>query len=231
MMPLYMDLTLRLVAALVVGAMIGLERTYHSRPAGFRTYALVCMGSALLMVYAANAWDVAPEGGRNGDALAASSRIAQGVMTGIGFLGAGVIFKDGLSINGLTSAASIWTTAAIGLLIGAGFWYPAAVGFVAVLATLALLRWAEDRLPRYVVFEQVMTFARADAPEPDDVRALLHELGFTFSRMRQRLDETTGLIEYRVTAYSQQPKAGDALAARLKAMPNIKGFDVCPGDN
>ena len=229
-MALYADLTLRLVAALIVGALIGLERTYHSRPAGFRTYALVCLGSALLMVYGAYAWDLAPEGGRGGDALAASSRIAQGVMTGIGFLGAGVIFKEGLNIHGLTSAASIWTTAAIGLLIGAGFWFPAALGFVAVLATLSMLRWAEDRLPRYVLFEQVMKFARVGAPEPDEIRALLHDLGFRFSRLRQRLDETTGLIEYRVTAYTQQPKDGDALAARLKAMPNIVGFDVSPSD-
>jgi putative Mg2+ transporter-C (MgtC) family protein len=230
-MPLYTDLTLRLAAALTVGALIGLERTYHSRPAGFRTYALVSLGSALLMVFAAYAWALAPEGGRSGDALAASSRVAQGVMTGIGFLGAGVIFKEGLNIQGLTSAASIWTTAAIGLLIGAGFWYPAAIGFVAVLGTMALLRWAEDRLPRYVVFQQVMKFTRDGAPEPDQVRALLKEFDFRFTRLQQRLDETTGLIEYRVNAFTQRVGAGDALAARLKSMPGVAGFDIAPSDD
>ena len=227
-MPIYLDLSCRLAAALVVGALIGLERTYHSRPAGFRTYALVCLGSALLMVYGAYSWALAPEGGRSGDALAASSRIAQGVMTGIGFLGAGVIFKEGLTIQGLTSAASIWTTAAIGLLIGAGFWLPAALGVVAVLVTLEVLRWAEDRLPRYLVFRQVLSFARADAPEPDQIRAMLAEFGFKSVRLQQRMDAVAGVIEYRVTTFTRRQKAGDALGARLKTMPNVLAFEIEP---
>ncbi len=231
MMTLYEDVSLRLGAALVVGALIGFERTYHSRPAGFRTYALVCLGPALLMIYGAYSWALAPEGGRSGDALAASSRIAQGVMTGIGFLGAGVIFKEGVNIQGLTTAASIWTTAAIGLLLGAGFWFPSAVAFVAVLGTLLVLRWAEERLPRYVVYEQVFKFSRAGAPEPDEIRAMLQEFGFRYARLRQRLDETSGLIEYSVSAFSLHKNAGDALATRLKAMPNVMGFEIQPTDD
>ena len=230
-MTLYADLTLRLAAALTVGALIGLERTYHGRAAGFRTHALVCMGAALLMTYGAYAWALAPEGGRVGDALAASSRIAQGVMTGIGFLGAGIIFKEGMSIHGLTTAASIWVTAAIGLLIGAGFWYPAGLGLVAVLVTLSVLRWAEDRLPRYVYFDQAVKFAREGAPAPEAFRALLHECGFRTARLKQRLNETTGLIEYRIAAFTLEPGAGDALVARLKAMPNVLGFDIIPTDD
>jgi putative Mg2+ transporter-C (MgtC) family protein len=230
-MPLYADLTLRLSAALIAGALIGLERTYHSRPAGFRTYALVCLGSALLIVFAFYVWDLAPKGGRSGDALAASSRVTQGIVTGIGFLGAGVIFKDGLNIHGLTSAASIWTTAAIGILLGAGFWFPATLGVAAVLATLSVLRWAEDRMPRYVVFEHVIKFDRAGAPEVTDIYALLREFEFRTARMRQTLNDTTGQIEYTVTAYTRRPAAGDMLAARLKAMPNVVGFDVAPSDD
>jgi putative Mg2+ transporter-C (MgtC) family protein len=230
-MQLYLDLTLRLAAALVAGALIGLERTYHSRPAGFRTYALVCLGSALLMIYGAYAWNLAPSGGRSGDALAASSRIAQGVMTGIGFLGAGVIFKEGFNITGLTSAASIWTTAAIGLLIGAGFWFPAALGFLAVLGTVSVLRWAEDRFPRYVVFSQAICFARADAPDSEQVRALLKEFGFRFGRLRQTLDAERGHVRYEVTAYTLDHRAGESLAARLIGMSNVVGFDIRPSDD
>jgi len=230
-MTIYQDVVLRLAAALAAGALIGVERTYFSRPAGFRTYALVSLGSALLMVYGAYAWALAPEGGRSGDALAASSRIAQGVMTGIGFLGAGVIFKTGFKVNGLTSAASIWTTAAIGLLIGAGFWFAALFALVAVLGTLLVLRWAEDRLPRFFIFEQTLKFSNPGAPEPDEIRAMLQQLGFRYSRMRQRLDETTGLVEYSVAGFSRQKNAGDALAARLMAMPSLVGFDIQPTDD
>ena len=75
------------------------------------------------------------------------TRMAQGIMTGIGFLGAGVIFKEGLTVRGLTTAASIWVTAAIGILVGIGFWFAAIVGAAAVLLVLAVFRFIEARLP------------------------------------------------------------------------------------
>ena len=87
----------RLTGALVIGAMIGFERSFHGRPAGFRTHALVCLASALLMLVTIRA---------------DPTRMAQGIMTGIGFLGAGVIFKEGLTVRGLTTAASIWILSA-----------------------------------------------------------------------------------------------------------------------
>ena len=152
-------------------------------------------------------------------------------MTGIGFLGAGVIFKEGLSVSGLTSAASIWTTAAIGLLIGAGFWWPAALGFVAVLGTLSVLRWAEDRFPRFVVFDQVLCFTPAAAPDPEQLRALLGEFGFRCGRLRLKLDAEKGRLEYEVAAYTRDHRAGEALAARLKGMSNVLGFDIRPSDD
>ena len=110
----------RVPGALAIGAMIGFERTFHGRPAGFRTHALVCIASAVLMIVTVyqNQWmtEVAHEAIRTDP-----TRMAQGIMTGIGFLGAGVIFKEGLTVRGLTTAASIWVTAAIGILIGIGF--------------------------------------------------------------------------------------------------------------
>src|SRR6266436_282464 len=126
----------RVLAAVVVGALIGFERTFHGRPAGFRTHALVCIASSLLMlvtVYQSEWMTVVPV-----DAIRTDpTRMAQGIMTGIGFLGAGVIFKEGLSIRGLTTAASIWVTAAIGILVGIGFYVPAIVGTIATLAILS----------------------------------------------------------------------------------------------
>lgn len=114
------EILARLLVALGAGAAIGFERSYHGRPAGFRTHALVCTASSLLMlvtVYEGHWMRTAP-------ALVQldPTRMAQGIMTGIGFLGAGVIIKEGFSVRGLTTAASIWITAAIGILAGIGFY-------------------------------------------------------------------------------------------------------------
>jgi len=128
----HIDLTLHLLAALVAGGLIGLERNYHGRPAGFRTHALVCLASSMLMqltIYQSTWFPTL-----DGEAVRLDpTRMAQGVMTGIGFLGAGVIFKEGLSVRGLTTAASIWITAGIGILAGAGFYF-------AVVLSTALVR-------------------------------------------------------------------------------------------
>src|ERR671926_529893 len=136
----------RLTAALVVGGIIGLERSYHGRPAGFRTHSLVCVASALLMlvtVYQSEWMTNVPL-----DAIRTDpTRMAQGIMTGIGFLGAGVIFKEGFTVRGLTTSASIWVTAAIGILVGIGFYLPAAVGAGATILVLSLFRVVEGKLP------------------------------------------------------------------------------------
>src|SRR3954464_59535 len=104
---------LNLFGALLLGLMVGYERSYHGRAAGMRTYGLVCMASCALTVIAGY-----PEfwyGGRGAHlATVDPGRIIQGVVTGIGFLGAGVIMRDGANISGLNTAASIWTVAAIG---------------------------------------------------------------------------------------------------------------------
>src|SRR5437763_8712349 len=136
----------RILGALVIGSIIGLERTFHGRPAGFRTHALVSIASTLLMlatVYQGEWMTAVTQETIRTD----PTRMAQGIMTGIGFLGAGVIFKEGLTVRGLTTAASIWVTAAIGILVGVGFYLPAIVGSVATILILSVFRAVEQRLP------------------------------------------------------------------------------------
>ncbi len=108
-----LEMALRLVTATLVGGVIGLNRDLHGKPTGVRTMGLVGLGSALIVVAAGLV-------GGNGDA----TRAVQGIVTGIGFLGAGVIVKDSTSdrIHGLTTAASIWLTAALGVTCGLGHW-------------------------------------------------------------------------------------------------------------
>src|SRR6266850_5540223 len=96
------------------------------------------------------------------------TRMAQGIMTGIGFLGAGVIYKEGVSIHGLTTAASIWITAAIGILLGVGFYFPAMLATVLVLGILSAFRWIEAWMPsesvasHYIRFERAQTMSEAE---------------------------------------------------------------------
>ncbi len=134
------EITIRLVLALVLGGLIGLERESHGRPAGFRTHILVCVGSALVMLVSAYAFqelDTGRPGGYD------PGRIAAQVISGIGFLGAGTIMREGANIRGLTTAASLWTVAGIGLTIGAGFYFPAFMATLLVVATLILLNRVE----------------------------------------------------------------------------------------
>lgn len=117
----------RLLTALVVGAVVGFEREYRSKAAGFRTMTLICLGAALFTLLSTQIGkDIAPD------------RIASNIITGIGFIGAGVIFKDGMSIAGLTTAASIWITAALGMAAGAGEYGMAGAGLVLVIIVLAV---------------------------------------------------------------------------------------------
>jgi len=151
------DIALRLVASLLIGGFIGLERSYHGRPAGFRTHSLVCLSTSLLMlvtVYETHWFPRLSQGRITLD----PTRMAQGIMTGIGFLGAGTIMKDGLSVRGLTTAASIWITAAIGILIGIGFYVPAAIATFLTLGTLSVFRWIESRIPTQLYSQFVVRF-------------------------------------------------------------------------
>src|SRR6476659_3245565 len=167
-------MALRILGSLLIGGLIGLERSFHGRPAGFRTHSLVCVASSLLMLVTVyqNEWmnQVAQDAIRTDP-----TRMAQGIMTGIGFLGAGVIFKEGLTVRGLTTAASIWITAAIGILTGIGFYYPAALATVLTLATLSVFRWIEVKMPVQTYAEHRIRFARNDVMSEEELRALLKE--------------------------------------------------------
>src|SRR5258706_10371691 len=147
----YLEILKHLLIALGMGGLIGFERSYHGRPAGFRTHTLVCVSSSALMlltVYQGQWYPAAFAGNVNLD----PTRMAQGIMTGIGFLGAGVIFKEGLTVRGLTTAASVWMTAAIGILAGIGFYFPLIVGVAITIGVLSLFRFLEERMPSFAYF-------------------------------------------------------------------------------
>jgi len=132
---------LRLFLSLIAGGLIGLERESRHQPAGLRTHILICVGSTLLMLLSIyipqQFFDM-----KNGD----PGRIAAQVVSGIGFLGAGAILKLGINVKGLTTAATIWIAAGIGLAIGAGFYLPSLFALLIALFALVVL----DNIEKYI---------------------------------------------------------------------------------
>jgi putative Mg2+ transporter-C (MgtC) family protein len=217
----------RIAGALAIGAVIGLERSFHGRPAGFRTHALVCVASALLMLVTVyqNEWmtQVAIDAIRTDP-----TRMAQGIMTGIGFLGAGVIFKEGLIVRGLTTAASIWMTASIGILVGVGFWMPAIFGTIATLIVLSAFRIVEDKLPAEFYAHHHLRFKRDAVMGEAELRKLVGSHGFSVANLSSRLIEDGQLFEYRMVIRSRDKSSAQALSQHLLGLPQVIEFRISP---
>jgi putative Mg2+ transporter-C (MgtC) family protein len=133
-----LELTVRLIAAVLLGGAIGVEREYHGHPAGIRTMAMVSFGSCLFTMLGVffNAKNQDP------------TRVAAQVVTGIGFLGAAAILRSGIGVRGLTTAATIWVVAAIGMSVGFGIYILPAIGTLIVIFALVVIKRLEDRLFR-----------------------------------------------------------------------------------
>jgi putative Mg2+ transporter-C (MgtC) family protein len=156
------------------------------------------------------------------------TRMAQGIMTGIGFLGAGVIFKEGLTVRGLTTAASIWVTSAIGILIGIGFYFLAIIGALATLTVLSLFRLIERRLPSEYYAHHMLKFARKDVMPEDEMRALITSHGFSIANLSSRVTEGGDVFEYRMTLRSRDPQKAEALSQQLRTMARVVEFRIAP---
>jgi putative Mg2+ transporter-C (MgtC) family protein len=220
-------ITVRLAAALTIGGIIGLERSFHGRPAGFRTHALVCLSTSLLMLLTVYEERWFPQVSTGRIALD-PTRMAQGIMTGIGFLGAGTIMTQGLSVRGLTTAASIWITAAIGILIGIGFWYPALLATLFTLGTLSLFRWIENRMPSQFYAHFDVRFAISAAMGEDAMRAMLAKHRFDVANLNYRFDRDAGFFEYRMVIRTNAADNARRLSETLAALPEVKEFRVFP---
>ena len=223
----YLQMMLRLLASVGAGACIGYERSFHGRPAGLRTHVLVCMASAVLMlvtVYEDHWVRIA------GEARLDPTRMAQGIMTGIGFLGAGVIVKEGLNVRGLTTAASIWITAAIGVLAGVGLYVPMLFSVVLTLMVLSVFRWIEMRVPTQAYYYFDVKYAREGNLSEEGMRELLSRLGFSVANFSYRL-EGTGVdraLRHKMTLQTTDRKAASRLARWLEENETVHEFRLSP---
>jgi putative Mg2+ transporter-C (MgtC) family protein len=227
--PIYHEISQRLLLALLFGGLIGLERSYHGRPAGFRTHALVCLSTSLLMLVSVyeSLWFTPPDSNFVRVALD-PTRVAQGIMTGIGFIGAGAIIKEGLTVRGLTTAASIWMTAAIGVLIGIGFYYPAVVSTGLTLGTLSVFRWIESKVPVQFYAQFVVRFAREAIMPENELRTLVAKHQFSIANLSYRFDKVDGFFEYRMIIRTGGSTNARSLAETLSGLDSVKEFRLSP---
>jgi putative Mg2+ transporter-C (MgtC) family protein len=214
-----------LLVATIAGGLIGLERTYHGRPAGFRTHTLVCVASSLLMLvtmYHARLFAGAPPDTVRID----PTRMAQGVMTGIGFLGAGVIVREGLTVRGLTTAASIWITAAIGILAGIGFYSAVLMGSIITIGILTVFRKAENRIPSQISANNSIIFGRDNHMSESEIRELLSKNGFSVGNISRRLMGRGEQLEYRMTMRTMDRGNIEKLSKTLLGLTSIVEFNI-----
>jgi putative Mg2+ transporter-C (MgtC) family protein len=156
------------------------------------------------------------------------TRMAQGIMTGIGFVGAGAIIKEGFTVRGLTTAASIWITAAIGILTGVGFYFAAVLGTVLTLGTLSAFRWIEARLPTesYAIF--TLRFARDAVMSEPSLRQLVTEHGLDPHNLSYRLRGDVGQFEYRMVLRTLDPANLRKLSDTLSSKPGVLEYRIAP---
>ena len=226
---LRIEIALRLGLALLIGALIGLERSYHGRPAGFRTHALVCLSTSLLMLVTVfeRFWFAELPRPQGTNVTIDPTRMAQGIMTGIGFLGAGTIIKEGASVRGLTTAASIWITAAIGVLIGIGFYWPAFCASALTLGTLSAFRWIERKIPAQFYAELTLRLRKgASLPEPS-LRALLAQHSFSVGALGCAQDGN-GAFQYKVSIRGRNADRARTLAETLTRETTVAEFQIAP---
>lgn len=218
----------RLLFALLAGGLIGLERAIHGREAGFRTHTLVCVSSSLLMLLMVFQWQLIPA--EFIDTIRTDpTRMAQGIMTGIGFLGAGVIIKEGLTVRGLTTAASIWMTAAIGIVIGMGFYEPAIIATFITIITLSMFRWVESKVPSMKYAQLSVRFVRSEQyTDEETLRTLISKHGIKSFEAGYRLYDGGKSFQYEMTLRTKDFKNYNNLAQSLININDVHEFKITP---
>jgi len=164
------DVAIKLILAGVLGGLIGFERENSQRPAGFRTHILVCVSAALVMVTSDFLFDK-----YHSFANMDPSRLGAQVISGIGFLGAGTIIRDGFNVKGLTTAASLWSVACVGLAVGSGFYSGAVFATIIIFLTLISLRKFENNIPIHKRFNVIFIESKNYLGRIDEIISVLEK--------------------------------------------------------
>ncbi len=212
----------KVLLALLLGGLVGLEREWHGRAAGLRTHVMVCLGSVILVIGARAAGD-AVAGGNVARAVFDPNRIAAGIVTGIGFLGAGAILRMGDLIRGLTTAACIWFVAALGVVLGGGMFGLAIFSTLIALLVLVALDTIEHRIPPLIYRAVAVSAQRERWQELEDAcLARLHNAGVRVQEVLRRIDTTQDAVEITFHIRARSGVSTRELIADLSAQDGVR---------
>jgi len=222
------EMSLRLLLALVLGGLIGLERELGGHSAGFRTHILVCLGSAiivLLSMYGFAAFAAEP------NVRLDPARLAAQVISGVGFLGAGTILRNGFGVTGLTTAASLWVSAAIGLSAGAGFYYGAVIGTFLVVISLFVLNKVEKRFSRTKKVRELLVQVEKNSPGLNYVLEHLNNSGLQINKMvvgneGEEEGRPEGRLNVRIHLKIKKTMRYELAIASLATIEGVIGFET-----
>jgi putative Mg2+ transporter-C (MgtC) family protein len=209
---------LRLAISLVIGSVVGMEREYRDQPAGFRTHTLISIGATLLMFVSV----AVPEWHGAGD----PSRIAAQVVSGIGFLGAGAIIKFGADIRGLTTAASVWAVAAIGLAVGAGLYIPSLVAAVLIVLVLWILNKLEKALFRQRLVKVLVVESEGGGPGSSEVQEIITGFGMRIRTVDLEYRTHGPFTSLRYVVYAPRMFGFDSLIEDLGRLPGVNRISI-----
>ncbi len=214
-----------MAVALALGFIFGYERSYHGRAAGMRTYGLVCMVAAILVSVSVHPSFWLEGRSAINAAIIDPTRTIQGIVTGIGFLGAGIIMKNGLNISGLTTAASIWASSAIGVLVGLGLYGPAFV--MTLLAEIFVMMGMRFDLflPSRRPIAVMMQFQKGFRPSQNLVQTILRENGYDLAAGSIMIQSHGGQIQWHFVAISLSRRRHLKLAVLADVLPDVEGLE------
>jgi putative Mg2+ transporter-C (MgtC) family protein len=201
---------LRMLLSFLIGAVIGFEREYHSKAAGLRTMVMICLGSTIFTEISLSIGISSPD------------RIASNIITGIGFLGAGVIFKDGLTITGITTATTIWISAALGMAVGAGEYFIAILGTVIVLLILSALSAITQKIESIHQARSYLISFNDDKQFLDDLDAEIGRLKLKHFLKKDFKDNDVVTILYEILGKEQKL---NELNSFLKNDPRVTKYE------
>lgn len=218
-----LEMLLRMATGTIVGGMIGYERERSGHAAGLRTHLLVALASTLFMLVSTQFYYF--QHYTQGDLIATDpSRIAASVVTGIGFLGAGAILRTGLNIQGLTTAASLWLVAALGLASGGGMYLETATATSASLATLIVLRRVEDKRGNLILRRVELKLSNASLR--DRVIDELHAIDVSVVEVEYQRDFQTNETALTLDLHLPDESKLPTILARLEAIPELRNLKI-----
>lgn len=214
------EMIFKLTLACILGGIIGLERESLSRPAGFRTYTLVCVGSALAMLVSLDMYFQFYR-----TVNADPGRIAAQVVSGIGFLGAGTIMKEGPTVSGLTTAAGLWGVACIGLAVGAGMYLPAIVTTVLILFVLIYFAKFEEYFTGMRVYKGIVLLVKDQPGQIGSIGSILGEQGVLIKNINMNRQDNDNLLEIELLLELPSEVSIEKVVEELAELKGLQNID------